>query len=539
LKKNRIRYILLLVSIALVSANLYIREVRAETPIYIKADGNIDPPTAPLERNGEIFTLKEDFVTNTNGIIVERNGITLDGADHKLTGISQQSQKGIILNNVQQVTVKNLRIESFDVGIMFWNSSHTTIIENTILNNLNQGIGFGGHIGSYYNKDNLITQNFFSGNNLAMGPFEDGDLVNSVITQNQIIGNNGGLGIGTEGHSWINVTINDNIIADNLGAAIYFVSYKAPTWGITISNNKVTNNGGGIELDLWGVPDILIIDNIIADNMGIGLSLEGTCNSTISGNLIKGNFGGFELSHGYGDVSTAKNNVISENTMIMNTHYGIFLYGAPENQLINNVIANNSNGLVLDSMFFESYEILSNNNLIKENQINQNSNSGIQIIQSNNNLVYQNTFIDNSIQVYSEDSINIWDNGENAGNFWSDYSGVDENHDGIGDTPYIIDVFNQDMYPLMMTWVPNQSIRIEELIKNIETMNLPRGTEKGLVGKLNDALKFLDKESEKGAIHKLMNFIDQVEAQREKKLTNEHADQLTSEAQIIIGLIIE
>ncbi len=40
-----------------------------------------------------------------------------------------------------------------------------------------------------------------------------------------------------------------------------------------------------------------------------------------------------------------------------------------------------------------------------------------------------------------------WDNGR-EGNFWSDYNGTDSNHDGIGDTPYTIDILNQDRYPL-------------------------------------------------------------------------------------------
>jgi hypothetical protein len=41
-----------------------------------------------------------------------------------------------------------------------------------------------------------------------------------------------------------------------------------------------------------------------------------------------------------------------------------------------------------------------------------------------------------------------WDNGA-MGNYWSDYSGVDQNNDGIGDTPYVIDENNKDSYPLM------------------------------------------------------------------------------------------
>jgi len=40
-----------------------------------------------------------------------------------------------------------------------------------------------------------------------------------------------------------------------------------------------------------------------------------------------------------------------------------------------------------------------------------------------------------------------------GGNYWSDYNGTDDNGDGIGDTPYIIDADNQDKYPLMKPYV--------------------------------------------------------------------------------------
>jgi hypothetical protein len=45
---------------------------------------------------------------------------------------------------------------------------------------------------------------------------------------------------------------------------------------------------------------------------------------------------------------------------------------------------------------------------------------------------------------------NIWDDGyPSGGNYWSDYTGIDGNYDGIGDAPHVIDVNNQDNYPLM------------------------------------------------------------------------------------------
>lgn len=78
---------------------------------------------------------------------------------------------------------------------------------------------------------------------------------------------------------------------------------------------------------------------------------------------------------------------------------------------------------------------------------------------------------------------------------------------------------------------------LEELIETIETWNLHKGTEKSLKSKLYDVIHLLNKGNENGAIHKLTDFMNQVEAMRGKKLANEQADYLISEAQEIIDAI--
>ncbi len=66
-----------------------------------------------------------------------------------------------------------------------------------------------------------------------------------------------------------------------------------------------------------------------------------------------------------------------------------------------------------------------------------------------NNQFYQNNFYNSLMpSVFGDnDSVNQWDNGL-EGNFWSAYSGVDNDNDGVGDTPYQVGVNNTDNHPL-------------------------------------------------------------------------------------------
>ena len=63
--------------------------------------------------------------------------------------------------------------------------------------------------------------------------------------------------------------------------------------------------------------------------------------------------------------------------------------------------------------------------------------------------IIHNNFVDNTHAVYIDQG-GIWDDGYPfGGNYWSNYTGSDANHDGIGDTPYAIMGGAQDRYPFM------------------------------------------------------------------------------------------
>jgi hypothetical protein len=87
---------------------------------------------------------------------------------------------------------------------------------------------------------------------------------------------------------------------------------------------------------------------------------------------------------------------------------------------------------------------------------------------SSHNRIFHNSLINNTLQVQDASSydpgvpqsINVWDDGfPSGGNFWSDYVGADlyrgqyqneTGSDGIGDTPYVIDAYNRDHYPIVI-----------------------------------------------------------------------------------------
>ena len=130
---------------------------------------------------------------------------------------------------------------------------------------------------------------------------------------------------------------------------------------------------------------------------------------------------------------------------IINGGYAIALNSI--NSSGNNIISNNN---FTNNIFGVVIDMYSDNNIISENIIT-NGLYGIGIgATCNDNLIYHNNFI--NITYYSSDTgTNIWnDSYPSGGNYWDDYTGVDENADGIGDTPYEISWGdNKDYYPFM------------------------------------------------------------------------------------------
>lgn len=119
--------------------------------IHIRPDGSIDPPTAPIRRDGDVYALTGN-ISDSYGIRVERGNIVFDGANYTLL-IGSAGPNALYWSGVNNVTVKNTRIMNSNRGIYWESSSNNTIFRNTLTFNLG-----GIVLGSDYNT---VSENAF------------------------------------------------------------------------------------------------------------------------------------------------------------------------------------------------------------------------------------------------------------------------------------------------------------------------------------------------------------------------------------------
>jgi len=137
-------------------------------------------------------------------------------------------------------------------------------------------------------------------------------------------------------------------------------------------------------------------------------------------------------------------NVTIHNNIMKDNYQGIFLQGVNDSNIINNII--------IDNYVFGIQFSNSSNNKVVGNTIAYHT-TGAQITESTvPNTFHHNNFINNTYQAKAYAAHTRWDNGT-EGNYGSDYTGVDTDGDGVGNTQHLIDL-GKDVYPLIVPTRP-------------------------------------------------------------------------------------
>jgi len=243
----------------------------------------------------------------------------------------------------------------------------------------------------------------------------------------------------------ITYILTDNIVRD----------FPTEPSAITVERSNIIIDGNGYILQgfwthagtgiyLSGRSNVTIKNTQVTD-FSLAIHAIYSSNLTLTGNNASDNWSGICCQN-------CSNVVLANNTASDNT-YGIWLrWESNNNTIVDNNASKNYYGIAIETG--------SSDNICVGNNASTNE-YGIRFYNAGNNIVYHNDFIDNTQPVYITPSShdNVWDNGyPSGGNYWSDYTGVDEysgpnqdqpGSDGIGDTQYTIDANNTDTYPLM------------------------------------------------------------------------------------------
>jgi parallel beta-helix repeat protein len=279
--------------------------------IRIRVDGNVDPPDAPIHKDGTVYTFTQNIIVNNSriGVIVEKNNIIIDGARHILQGNGEGV--GIFLAEVSNVTVTNLEVKYFEFGIWVNTSINNIFSSSRITSNVH-GVYFWG---SSHNKiiGNNITAN--SKNGIILG-----NSSNYNVLFGNIVSENLEYGITFHANSSHNQVMENIILSNKDGIAIYSSSFNGFLW------NKVTGNNFGIMLG-QGVYNNLT-ENLMQANT-FCIILCSSSNNSVEKNLIKNNYDGFEL------VKAQKNKIIGNNITLCQ-RYGVFATLSFDNQFYYN-----------------------------------------------------------------------------------------------------------------------------------------------------------------------------------------------------------
>ncbi len=300
--------------------------------IFLSDSGWSDPTVGDWDPVTKTGTLTQDVYET---IQIDSDGITLDGAGYKtVTGVPWGY--GVFLNQKSNVTIKNITVEGFPIGIFIHNnSSNTTLTDNTVASG-----GTGIHLN--YSSNTIWTGNTMLGNlrHFYVYGKHFSEFDHNIDTTN---------------------TVEGQPIYYVVGAASeVYDSTTAPDAGVFYAIN---------------CDSITIRDLTLASNNYHGVFFWRTHNSTIENVSASNNVDGINLWY-------STNNTLTGNTAFNNTSRGISFYQSSGNKLTGNIANSNWDGIFL---YF-----LNHNNILTGNIANSNKNSGIQIYQSINNTLTNN-----------------------------------------------------------------------------------------------------------------------------------------------------
>jgi parallel beta-helix repeat protein len=409
------------------------------TPVHnIKTGLNYTSIQAAIDASATLngHTILVDAGTYYEHVVVSKSLVLL-GRDRSNTAIDGNGTGTVVKLFANDITVANFTIRNAGQGLswldscVFGNYSSNVLIENNTIMDASNGVIFYGFSNSTM-RNNLVEECGLMGLHL------DGNCAGCEITDNTVTHCLEGIEIDASAGN----TVEGNQILYN-NASLVLVSCNGLN---TLKSNNMTSESYNIIV--WGASLEAFIQGIDTSNTVNGKKVYYITNAhslTINPSSY--------LKLGFLAVVNCTDITIKDADLSSNKD-GLLLAQSTNCNISNITLSENQGPLLYGGLTF----FKSNNNSVFNARIINNS-VGLCLYQSNGNLFHHNSFIDNDVQVISNFnspfsspsgtySTNKWDS-DYEGNYWSDYTGVDSNNDGIGEDVQVIDANNTDDYPLM------------------------------------------------------------------------------------------
>ena len=452
------------------------------------------------------------------------NTVTIDGTD---TQGDCENNLPLGLEGIFDGTTCTLLVP-LDIQIEIIVNNFTLDCDNQIIQSLveDQGIGIA-----------VIGSTNVEITNCIINDFENNIVINN--SNNNMIHGNILNEAGTSGISLVNS--DENMIFDNGGVDNDFLLSLSNSDNNTVEFNGMSDGQNAMAMDgsngntirhnsmfqnsnsgfqVFGGGNNIIFDNTIGTNADYGLRIENSNDNEIIENQIDDNDNGLVIFGG-------ARNMIFDNTFQNNFGDGLNLSNSNDNQIMGNQI--NSNSANFDSGHF-GYGISmdgSDSNTIFENNISNNEAEGIALFGSSNNIIFNNNLVNNPNQILDDFGVNNQFNMPLplGGNYFNTF---DESGEGcndvvppndICDDPFVF-AGGQDNLPWTKPngWLnpPTTPVdKIEELIVEVDKLDLNAGNKNALTKKLDNAIKNITNEDptdDAEACEKLQAFNNQLNA---------------------------
>ncbi|RLI40471.1 hypothetical protein DRO69_12825 [Candidatus Bathyarchaeota archaeon] len=405
MSKNVASLVILIMSLTcLLSITPKVQRAESSGTIYIRANGSIEPLTAPISSVDNVTYVFTDNIYES--IVVERDNIVVDGVNYNLKGT-------IALPNRFNVTIKNMKIEG-GIGV---SGTYNRVYGNVISNCTRYGISLGGSFNSIFGN-NII------GCDIAIHSFQSS---NNSIFENNIENNRVGI--------WLGVSDHNNIYGNRISRNNEYGIYLGASSGNNLTNNNIENNAHGIYI-YDNSEENIVKGNQISQNTMEGLYVGGKSDTNILvGNIITSNHDGIVVwgsswncitenevteINGTGIFLLGTGNVLRNNSMV-NNRFNFEFYGRGElSSLINDI--DTSNRINGKSIYYlvnrqdltvptnASYVALVNcKNVTIQNLELSNNGQGIMLAFTTDSVVTQNVIVanKNGITLYSSSNIHV------------------------------------------------------------------------------------------------------------------------------------